>query len=129
MKLERENLEASLMQGKLAEMEEKVVEKTAELETRAAEHMKREQDLLADNKRLSQHIVSLKKKASQLEAFRRIVVDTIRNEDDFATNELSEKAVNNNNVPGYTCTANRVSVGSDFQPFNRDSFNPDGNSQ
>lgn len=107
------------MQSKLAEMEEKLIEKTAELETRTAEHLKREQDLLSDNKRLSQHIASLKRKATQLEAFRRIVVDTITKEDDFATSEITtEKGVHNSGIGQvYSSTANRISVGSDFQPF------------
>lgn len=121
LKLERENLEASLMQSKLAEMEEKLIEKTAELETRNAEHVKREQDLVSDNKRLSQHIASLKKKATQLEAFRRIVVDTIKNEDDFTSNELGNERA----MAGYTAATNRVSVGSDFQPFNRENVIPE----
>lgn len=129
LKLERENLEASLMQEKLAEMEEKLIEKTADLETRKAEHVKREQDLVSDNKRLSQHIVSLKRKAAQLEEFRRIVVDTIKKEDSFSTNDISERAANITSMPGYTCTANRVSVGSDFQPFTRDSVNTDTSPQ
>lgn len=103
-KLERESLDVSLLQSRLTEFEQKLIEKTAELETREREHLKREGRLTNENRRLSQHINSLQKRANQLAAFRRAVEDTIRKDDDFvlpddASGEKNANSSSNENIP------------------------------
>lgn len=90
--LHRERLESSMLQCQITDLNDKLIEKTVELENATCEHQKREQELLQDNRRLAEYLRQYKKKASQLEAFRRVVVDTIKHEDQLDCSEFTEKA-------------------------------------
>lgn len=83
-KYERERRDWVTWQEKAAALEQKLAEKSAELEDLRAEMRRRENDLTCENKRLSTEIANLKRKASQLETFRRVIIETMKNEEDGA---------------------------------------------
>jgi predicted oxidoreductase len=90
--LHRERVDASALQNQINDMNEKLIEKTVDIETATANARKREQELLNENRKLAEALRQYKKKALQLETFRRVVVDTIKNEGDFeSTNYAPEK--------------------------------------
>lgn len=90
--LHRERLESSMLQCQINDLNEKLIEKTVELETAQCDHHKREQELLHDNRKLAETLRQYKKKASQLETFRRVVVDTIKHEDNLDCGDFADKA-------------------------------------
>lgn len=89
--LHRERLESSMLQCQITDLNDKLIEKTVELENATCEHRKREQELIQDNRRLAEYLRQYKKKASQLETFRRVVVDTIKHEDTLECSDFPDK--------------------------------------
>lgn len=90
--LHRERLESSMLQCQITDLNEKLIEKTVELENATCEHRKKEQELMQDNRRLAEYLRQYKKKASQLETFRRVVVDTIKHEDNLDCTDFPDKS-------------------------------------
>lgn len=103
--LHRERLESSMLQCQINDLNEKLIEKTVELNTATNDHEKREQELLHHNRRLAEMLRQYKKKVSQLETFRRVVVDTVKHEDTLDCADFSDKPAGKITIEPYRGTS------------------------